>query len=80
MYIIIHTIQKNMVICCNQNLKMKYRKVYPNTGMIDPIKYICLEKLILHSMHIYLIQFIFEHNENNIKKLNKPVLCEPSMR
>ena len=56
------------------------RKVYQNTGMVDPIKYICLEKShFALNAYIYLIQFIFEHNENNIKKLNKPVLCEPSM-
>lgn len=53
------------------------RKVYQNIGTINPIEYICLERShFALNAYIYLIQFIFEHNENNIKKLNKPTLCE----
>lgn len=55
------------------------KKVYPNTGMVNPIEYICLERShFALNAYIYLIQFIFEHNENNISKLNKPIYCEPN--
>ncbi len=53
------------------------RKVYPNTGVLNPIEYIDLEKMPwgLNSF-IYLIQFTYEHNEHIIEKLEKPKIWE----
>ena len=53
------------------------RKVYPNTGVLNPIEYIDLEKMPwgLNSF-IYLIQFTYEHNEQIIEKLEKPKIWE----
>ena len=68
----------------NHLLKPKYideilKKVYPNHGNITPVQYIDLDRSIfaLYS-YVYLIQFIYEHNENTIKKLSKPRFWEPT--
>ncbi len=55
------------------------KKVYSASGMLTPIEFIDMEKLsfALNSF-IYLIQFIYEHNESIIEKLNKPRIFEPN--
>jgi len=53
------------------------RKVYNSTGLLSPVEYIHMEKMnfALNSF-IYLIQFIYEHNESIIEKLNRPRIWE----
>jgi len=65
-------------------LQPKYRteilkKVYPKHGGLSPEQFIDLHNssFALNS-YIYLIQFIFEHNENTIHKLSKPIFWEPT--
>lgn len=54
------------------------QKVYPTCGCLKPVEYIHLEKMpfALYS-YIFLIQFTYEHNENIIFKLEKPIIWEP---
>ena len=51
------------------------RKVYKNTGMLNPIEYINLEKnQELLISFINLIKFSYSHNETIIEKINKPII------
>lgn len=53
------------------------KKVYTNTGLLTPIEYIDMVKIpFALNSYIYLIQFIYEHNEKIIEKLNKPKLVD----
>jgi DNA mismatch repair protein MutS len=54
-----------------------YRKVYPETGMLDSASYLGFERLpeVLMS-HIYMIQFIHEHKIDNIREIQKPIFSE----
>lgn len=53
------------------------KKVYKNTGMLNPIEYIDLERNneLLVSF-INLIEFAYLHNENIIEKIDKPKFVE----
>ena len=52
-------------------------KVFPVTGAITPIQYIGLDKNPTSlTSFIYLLQFAYEHNDNIISKLTKPVIWE----
>ena len=68
----------NTELLTNHNKNFMLSKVYPETGMLSPIEYINMERLhfALNSL-IYLLQFTYEHNENIITRLQKPVICEP---
>jgi DNA mismatch repair protein MutS len=62
----------------NKFLELNYQKevlkrVYTSTGLMKVIEYVNLEKKqnILVSF-VYLLQFIYSHNENMIKHLGKP--------
>ena len=62
----------------NKFLELNYQKevlkrVYTSTGLMNVIEYVNLEKKqnILVSF-VYLLQFIYSHNENMIKHLGKP--------
>jgi DNA mismatch repair protein MutS len=49
------------------------KKVYPQHGMLSVIEYLDLEKyMIATASFVYLIQFVFKHNENALAKLKKP--------
>ena len=74
-----NTYEKDIYLLQNKYKNNILKIVYPNTGMLNPIEYIDLEKspFALNS-YIYLIQFIYEHNENIIEKLEKPKIWEPS--
>lgn len=53
------------------------RKVYKNTGMLNPIEYIDLEKnqeLLISFMN--LIKFSYSHNEKIVEKINKPIIID----
>lgn len=51
------------------------KKVYPQTGLLTPIEYIHLEQRgDALTTFVYLIQFAYEHNENIITRLRKPVI------
>ena len=89
---LVNTFIKNLDIPCvhnrldstlNENfLKVGYqntvlKKVYPNTGMLSPIEYLDLEtRPISIIAFIYNIQFIYDHNENIIGGLDKPIFVE----
>ena len=62
----------------NKFLELNYQKevlkrVYPSTGLMNVIEYVNLEKKqnVLVSF-VYLLQFIYSHNENMITHLGKP--------
>ena len=49
------------------------RKVFPSIGMMTPIEYIAMERYpLLCTAFVYLLQFIYEHNENMISHIHKP--------
>ena len=64
------------------NRKMWYineylKKIYLNTGMLSPIQYISLDNAhnALFSF-MTLLEFSYEHNENILTNINKPVLYD----
>ncbi len=53
------------------------RRVYPDHGLLDPIDYLNLERSPQALMSfILLLNFAYEHNENILKKIQKPDLWE----
>ena len=52
-------------------------KVFPVTGSISPLQYVGLDKnpTSLRAF-VYLLQFAYEHNDNIISKLTKPIIWE----
>jgi len=49
------------------------RKVFTTIGMITPIEYISMERHpMLCTAFVYLLQFIYEHNETMISHIQKP--------
>ena len=51
------------------------KKVFPSTGMLSEIEYIHMEfKPFALVSYVYLVQFAFEHNENFIKEMDKPII------
>jgi len=67
-----------------EHRKMDYintylKKIYTDTNMLTPIQYISLEsnQNTLFS-YMALLEFSYEHNENIIKNINKPVIYEDS--
>ena len=57
--------------------KQFLKKIFINTGILNPIEYINLDKLhnTLISFMI-LLEFSYEHNENIIQKIEKPEIME----
>lgn len=50
------------------------RKVFPHMGMMSPIEYLDMERHPLLSLaFVYLLQFVYEHNDTMISHLRKPV-------
>lgn len=50
------------------------RKVFTNMGMMSPIEYLDMERHPLISLaFVYLLQFIYEHNDTMITHLRKPI-------
>ena len=68
----------------NHILKNKFKdqilnKIFKNIGNLTPVEYISMEKMhFALNAFIYLLQFIYDHNENIILKLLKPKIWEPS--
>ena len=67
----------------NENyFKLSYQKnilnkVFKNTGLLSVIEYLDLENQPMSTISFtYLLQFCYEHNENILDGLNKPVLLE----
>jgi len=55
------------------------QKVYVDTGMLSPIEFVELEKNTNALISfVYLLQFVYEHNENMITKLQRPVHIKSS--
>ena len=53
------------------------KKVYKNTGMLNPIEYVNLEKnQELLISFINLIKFAYSHNEKIIEKIHKPIIID----
>lgn len=50
-----------------------------NCGLLNPVEYLDLEKMpFALNSYIFIINFIYEHNENFIQKLSKPTIWTPS--
>lgn len=60
----------------NINYQKKFlSKVYKNTGLLSVIEYLNLEKFPnIVTSFVYTIQFIYEHNENFINNISKPII------
>ena len=57
------------------------KKVYEDTGIISPIEFIQLEKNPnAVTCFVYLIQFLFQHDETLIKRLSRPTLLYTKQR
>ena len=53
------------------------RKIYPNTGLLSQIEYLDLENRPYSIIcFTYIINFAYQHNENIVKRLNKPKIKE----
>lgn len=51
------------------------RTVFPDVGMLSPIEYIHMEfKPFALISYVYMIQFTYEHNENFLLQINKPII------
>ncbi len=55
------------------------QKIYPKHGLMSVIEYLDLERhpVILTSF-VYMLEFVFKHNEHVLNKIQKPVLMENS--
>jgi DNA mismatch repair protein MutS len=52
-------------------------KVFKNIGLLSPIEYLDLEyKHFALISFVYMIQFVYEHGENLLSKLNKPIISD----
>jgi len=55
------------------------QKVFPDTGILSVIEYLNLERLPFATIaYIALIQYAFQHNDNILYKISKPVIIEPT--
>jgi DNA mismatch repair protein MutS len=54
-----------------------YRKVYPDTGMLEPIEYLGLTNTEMRMSHIYMVQFIYEHRIENVREIMAPKFTPP---
>lgn len=55
-----------------------YRKVYPDTGTLDPIEYLGLENsTVMRMAHIYMVQFVHEHKIENVRGILRPNYTPP---
>lgn len=55
------------------------QKVYPRHGLLSVIEYLDLEKLpIATTCFVFLLEFVFKHNENILTKIKKPILLDTS--
>ena len=53
------------------------KKIFTNTGFLSTIEYLDLEKYPNALLsYIYLLQYCYEHNENIIRDLNKPIFWD----
>lgn len=71
----------NKLNCMNDMYtKLKFQinvleKVFKNTGMLSMVEYLHLEfKPFALISYAYLIQFAYEHNENFLEKMGKPII------
>ena len=49
------------------------KKVFPDTGMMSPIEYLDMERHpLMSTTFVYLLQFVYEHNDTMINHLRKP--------
>lgn len=64
----------------NDKNKVKYleeffKKIYNNTGMLSSLEFLDMErKLYAANSFMYLLTFSYEHNENIIKRIHKPII------
>lgn len=53
------------------------KRIFPKTGMLSPIEYLNLEKLPYAIIsYLILMDFAYQHNENIVKNLYKPIIFE----
>ena len=61
------------------SIKKLLEKLFPNHGMLDILDYVNLERKIWGmNSYILLLQFVFEHNENIVKNMKKPIIWDDS--
>ena len=66
----------------NEIFKINYmnqflEKIFKERGMLNAIEYLNLEKVLLGcKSYVMLLTFAYEHNENIIDKIHKPILWE----
>ena len=59
------------------SIKVLLEKLFPAHGMLDIIDYVDLDRKIWGmNSYIYLLQFVFEHNENIVKDMKKPTIWD----
>lgn len=73
----------NMTECShilkNQHKHQLLAKVFPDHGVLSPVEYIGLDRSPFALIaYIYIIQFTYEHNENVINRLCKPLIMDES--
>ena len=63
----------------NQHKHSLLSKVFPEHGILSPVEYINLHRTNFALIaFIYIIQFTYEHNENTIQRLCKPIIMDES--
>ena len=61
------------------SIKTLLEKLFPNYGLLDIIDFLDLDyKIWGMNSYILLLQFVFEHNENIVKNMKKPVIWDDS--
>ena len=56
-----------------------FGKIYKNTGMMSPVEYLDIEKLMYARMSLLILfDFAYKHNESFINNLNKPIIFQNS--
>ena len=61
------------------SIKKLLEKLFPKYGLLNIIDYLDLDRKIWGmNSYILLLQFVFEHNENIVKNMKKPVIWDDS--
>ena len=59
------------------SIKKLLEKLFPNYGLLDILDYLDLDRKIWGmNSYILLLQFVFEHNENIVKNMKKPIIWD----
>ena len=59
------------------SIKKLLEKLFPEYGMLDILEYLDIDRKTWGmNSYVLLLQFVFEHNENIVKNMNKPVIWD----